>query len=102
MGQDLLGLQNLLFIAFMIKTSIQHALGRIENWRLFQHTHPKVATEDDLARIVTLHPRKDGEQCRLTRTVLGNQSYLLSFGNGETDVTKQYQRAKRLRQLLYV
>ena len=86
----------------MIKTGIQHTLGGIKDWRLFQHTHPKVAAEDYLTRVVTLNARKDGKQRRLTRTVLGNQSYLLTFCNRETNVAEQHQRTKRLRQLLYV
>ena len=45
---------------------------------------------------------EDGEQRRLTRTVLRNQSYPLTGANGETDVVEQLQCAKRLREVLYV
>ena len=102
LGEDLLGFQHLLLISLMIEASIEYTLGRIEDGRLFEHTHPQVTTEDDVSRVVALHTGEDGKQRRFARTVLCDQSHLLPFGDGEADVAEQYQRAERLRQLLHV
>ena len=73
----------------MVKTRIEHTLGRVEDRRLFEHTHTQVPTEDDIAAIIALHTGENGEQSRLARAVLRYQSYFLPFGNRETDVTEQ-------------
>ena len=86
----------------MVEAGIEHTFFRVESGTLLQHTHADVATEDDVARVVALFARQNREQCRLARAVLGYQTHMLSFGDRETDVFKQQQRAERLRQLLNV
>ena len=100
--QYLLGLQHLLWVALMIETRIEHALLRIEHRRLLQHSHLQVTTEHNVTTVVTLLTREYRQQCRLTRTVLGYQSHLLAFADGEADVAEQRQGAERLRQMLHV
>ena len=100
--QHLFGLQHFLVLALMIETGIKHRLVRVECRRLFQHTHLQVATEHDATLVVTLFTREYGQKRRFTRTVLRYQSHLLAFTNRKTNVVKQYQRAERLRQVLYV
>ena len=86
----------------MIEAGVEHGLLRVKLWRLFEEAHLQVVAEYDIARIVALLSCEDGEQRRLTRTVLRNQSYPLTGANGETDVVEQLQGAKRLREVLYV
>ena len=100
--QNLLGLQHLLRVTLMVEAGIEHTLLRVELRRLFEHAHADVATVDDVALVVTLVASQYAEQRRLARTVLGNQADVLSLGHRETDVLEQYQRTKRLRQMLYV
>ena len=90
LGEDLFGFQYLFLVAMMIKARIEHTLGRVEDWRLFEHTHTQVPTENDISAIIALHTGEDGEQCRLARAVLRYQSHFLPFGNRETDVVEQY------------
>ena len=86
----------------MVEAGIEHTLIRVELWRLFEHAHADVATVDDVTRIVAFMAGQYAEQRRLACAVLGNQADMLSLGHREADVIKQYQRAKRLRQMLYV
>ena len=100
--QHLLGLQHLFLLPLMIETGVEHGLVRVELGRLLQEAHLQVTTEHDVAAVVTLLAGKDGEQRRLSRAVLRYQSHLLAFANGEADIAKQRQGAKRLGQVLYV
>ena len=57
--QHLLGFQYLLRVALMIKACIQHTLVRVECGTLLQHAHAQVATEDNLALVVTFLTAQD-------------------------------------------
>ena len=86
----------------MIEAGIEHTLLRVENGRLLQQSHFQIATEDNTTGVITLLAREDREQRRLTHTILGNQSHLLSLSDGKTDILEKHQRTKRLGQVLYV
>ena len=86
----------------MVKAGIEHTLLWIENGRLFEHAYLQIPAENDLTGIKALLAGEHGEQRRFARTVLGNQSHFLSFGNRKTDVLEQDQCAKRFCQVLYV
>ena len=100
--QHLLGLQDFLWITLMVKACVKYALLRVEHGRLLQHPYFQVTTEHNVTTVVTLLTREYRQQCRLTRTVLGYQSHLLAFADGEADVAEQRQGAERLRQMLHV
>ena len=100
--QNLFGFQHLLRVALMVEAGIEHTLLRVESWRLFEHAHADVTTVDDVTLVVALMASQYAEQRGLTRSVLGNQTDVLPLGHRETDVLEQYQRTKRLRQMLYV
>ena len=102
LGQNLLGLQHFLGVPLMVKTGVEHALLRIKDGTLLKHTHTDVAPVDDIAGVIALLTGQYGEQRRLARTVLGNQSHMLPFSNREADVVKQHKRAEGLRQSLNV
>ena len=51
--KNLLGLEHLLLLAFVVKAGIEHAFIWVEDRRLLKHAHLQVATENDLARVVT-------------------------------------------------
>ena len=100
--QYLFGLQHLLLFTLMVKTSIKHTFMRIKNGWLFKHSHLQVTTEDNVAMIIALFSWEDRQKRWLSCTILSYQPYFLTFRNREADILKQYQRAKRLCQLLNI
>ena len=98
----LLRTQNLRLISFMIEACIQHSVVGIKLGRLLQIANLKLASEDNIARIVAFAPCQYGEQRRLARAVLSNKTYFLSFGNTERYVLKQDMGSKRFSKILYV
>ena len=100
--QDLLGLQYLLWVSLVVEAGIQHRLRRVELGRLLQHADLQVAAEHDVTGVVALLAGEYRQKRRLACTVLGYQSYLLAFADGETDIAEQLQGAKRLTEVLNV
>ena len=100
LGKYLLGLQYLLGLSLMVETGIEHALFGVENGCLLEHSHTQIAPVDNLSVVVAFLSRKDRKQGRLSRSVLGNESHLLSFGYRERDILEQHLGAERFRKVL--
>ena len=86
----------------MVKTSIKDGVVGVEGRRLLQIAYAQVVAEDNLSAVVALLTCDNGEQRALSRSVLGDEAYLLALGNGERDVFEQHLGAERLREILYV
>ena len=84
-------LQYFLRRSLMIETGVEYRLLRVKLRRLFQHSHANVAAVDDVAAVVALTPRQYREESRLASTVLGYQTYMLTFSHREVDILKQYE-----------
>ena len=74
----LLRLKHPFRVAMMVEAGIEHGLVFVKQRRLLQVSRAKVVAVDDLARVVALFTSNHRQQGRLARTVLGNESYLLS------------------------
>lgn len=102
LGEDLLGFQDAFRVAMVIEAGIENRLLRIKLRSLFQITDANIVVEDDRATVVAFLAGYNLQERRLTRTVLGDESYLLSLCDGEADVIKQHLRAKRFSKMLYI
>ena len=96
LGENLLGFQDAFRVAMVIETGIEDRFLGIERWRLFQITDTNIIVEDDLATVVALLAGYNLQERRLTRTVLGDESNLLTLGDGETDIFEKNLGAKGL------
>ena len=70
----------------VIEAGIQDRLIGIKLRCLFQITDTYIVVEDDRATVVAFLAGYNLQERRLTRTVLGDESNLLTLGDGETDV----------------
>ena len=102
LGQYLLGSQHLLFVALMVEASIEHRFLGVELRRLLQETDAQVVAPNDGTALVALMSGEDRHERWLARSVLGNQSHLLSFGDRKRNILKQDPRSEALGQVLNV
>ena len=86
----------------MVEAGIEHRLVFVKQRRLLQVSRAKVVAVDDLARVVALFTSNHRQQGRLARTVLGNESYLLSCRYGERYIPEEQMCSEALCQMLYV
>ena len=81
----------------MVETSVENRLFGVEFRTLYQAAYAQVVAVDDAARLVTLLSCEYGKQGRLARSVLRNQSDVLSFCNGEGYFVEQDLRSEAFR-----